>query len=252
MSAGAINFRTWVAGGGTPEQRAQWEAEHAARWRTAREAEERERAVKNAAERERLEAAKIAAWRQRVQAVVPVLDVDELFVEPVESQALTAARKWHDAPQGHGLVLRGGCGVGKTFALAKIVCWWLEPKIIETTGGWLAYSPPPDISWLRPDELVSAVLHAYDAKAPKLHRHIVIDDIGRETKADFTEALCRVLETRVANDRWNPGPHVVIGSTNCSKAEMRQRYDLRLLERLNERCIAVDVRGPSLRPQSGF
>lgn len=169
--------------------------------------------------------------RERVQFLrrVAVPDAELLFGEHDQTPAIDGVNAWLPKSAGetpsHGLILRGAVGTGKSIALAYAV-------------GRLGLP----FCWLRPDELVSAVLHAYADGAPKLQPVVVVDDIGRETKADFTEALCVVLDDR---------SRLLLGSTNLHKLAMREHYDQRLLDRLCARCIAFDVPGASLRPRAG-
>ncbi len=127
------------------------------------------------------------------------------------------------------LMLRGGVGVGKTFA-AALAAKSLAEATTKTGVG---------ISWHRPNDFVSAVLHTYDAESPKLGRTLVIvDDVGRETKADLCEALCAFLDDYTAR---------VIITTNLKKADFRERYDARLVDRLREYGEAFDIKGESRR-----
>lgn len=161
---------------------------------------------------------------------VPVVGADMVFRgEHRHTAALGSVAEWLGPQPGAvpetGLVLRGSVGTGKSIALA-FAC-------LHYPGGF---------AWLRPDDLVSAVLHSYDESAPKLAPLVVVDDIGRETKSTFQEALCALLD--------DPA-RTLLASTNLTKAGMRARYDSRLLDRLCARCIAFDVPGESLRQRVG-
>jgi DNA replication protein DnaC len=71
---------------------------------------------------------------------------------------------------------------------------------------------------------------------------VAIDDVGRETKAEFSEALCAFIDDCAAR---------VIMTTNLTKAQFRERYsDPRLLDRMREVGQAVDLKGVSRRRQS--
>lgn len=127
-----------------------------------------------------------------------------------------------------GLMLRGGVGAGKSLAAAL-------PLLSDVVFA--------GASWHRPDDFVSAVLHAYDDRAPKLgSRIVVVDDVGRETKADLDEALCAFIDDK--DTRF-------ILTTNLKREDFRKRYDARLVDRLNHCAIAITVKGESRRKQTG-
>jgi DNA replication protein DnaC len=100
------------------------------------------------------------------------------------------------------------------------------------------------VSWHRPNDFVSAVLHSYDSEAPKLGCHlVVIDDCGRETKTDFCEALCAFIDD-------TDTPFVL--TTNMQKEAFRKHYDERLIDRLNHCAKALAVKGDSRRKKGDF
>lgn len=148
---------------------------------------------------------------------------------PQETLAVQAALAWQ-ATEARGLMIRGGIGVGKSAAAAAIVARFIR-------------NGRRSVSWMKPNDLVSAVLHSYDDKAPKLGTDlIVVDDLGRETKADFVEALCAFLDDH--DTRF-------ILTTNLQKDEFRTHYDPRLVDRLNECAKAVSIKGDSMRRKDG-
>jgi len=164
--------------------------------------------------------------------------------------AVRAVHDWLPDPRRH-LVLRGGVGCGKTTAACVAVKHWVSPAHMSI---YLPYDEVPgpgisndlhlrhEVAWLRPDQLVSAVLHDYDEKSPQLRRYIVLDDMGLETKADFAVALCELL------DRPD---HTLLITTNLTKQRIRDRYDTRVVSRLNNAARAVDLPGQSMRRQDG-
>lgn|GEM_PF-4626307 len=199
--------------------------------------------------RETIEQQKQHRWLKAVRDVVPVAGIDRVFGELAETDALRAVQTWLPKCADRGLVLRGPCGNGKTLAAAFAVRAWTEPQIKRHWEmGYELLCEGHDVSWFHPDELVSAILHAYDRDAPELCRRVVVDDLGRETKPNFGEALCRLLDA--ADDGGNA--HIVLITTNLTREQIRARYEPRLVERLNQRCVAVDVRGKSLRRDGGF
>lgn len=205
-------------------------------------AQKAKEAADNAAE---CAASKDRMWRDLVAICAPVR-VARLAWEPKETHAVKVATKWVEGGCATDLVLRGGVGTGKSTAAAVAVKLLLEPPLPVWRPSGIALaselSKGVTVTWLRPDSLVSAVMHAYDDKAPRLHEYIVIDDLGRETRADFAEAFCELLDRE---------GHTLLITTNLTRDEMRQRYDLRILDRLNERASAFDIPGESMRSQKG-
>lgn len=203
------------------------------------------------AEREaQLAAMALAECRARMTKLVPRQPAEMAFTGR-ETAAVKAVRRWMSAKDStRHLVLRGGVGTGKSSAAAVYARSLVEPRKFEDLNGNIGdyrvqLSSGRDrlrAVWVRPDQLVSAVMHAYDDKSPKLGHGFVVDDMGRETKADFAEALCTVLDS---------GEHRMVITTNLTQSQMRERYDARLLDRMNELCVAFDVPGESMRPRDG-
>lgn len=224
--------------------------------RMAREAEERMRDPVYAAELERREAEKQAAfdeyrariWRMRYDAAAPVRNA-KLAWDAQVTPAVQAVLDWYTQGHKRHLVLRGGVGCGKTTAACVAVKMWCEPSDVRRreemqycAGMWNENDVKHSVSWLRPDQVVSAVLHDYDEKSPKLRSLVVIDDVGLESRADFTTALCELLDR---------SGHTLVITTNLVKKTMRERYDLRLLDRLNDTARAIDLPEKSMRRQDG-
>lgn len=211
------------------------------------EARQEEEARKAAEQRQQAGAVE-AEWRRRVAAKLPKRAA-ELAFSGYETPSTKMVRQWLESGTDRSLVLRGGVGAGKSTAAALFPKKLLEPTIHQVWNFELGQPRQQAIGyqsglavWVRPDQLVSAVLHDYDENSPKLNHGFVLDDMGRETKSDFTEALCAVLDG---------GKHKMVITTNETKQQMRERYDLRLLDRMNECCVAFDVPGKSLRDQGG-
>lgn len=179
--------------------------------------------LKDAADRE-------AARREYALSVLPPKLRATLAGGCVElTQATRAVDTWTAERKSRVLMIRGGVGVGKSVAAARAVT-------LSVDAGRRS------CSWHRPNDFVSAVLHAYDGHAPKLGGDlVVIDDVGRETKADFCEALCAFIDDYAAS---------ILLTTNLTKDQFRERYDVRLIDRLREVGHAVDVKGASRRSTS--
>ena len=143
-----------------------------------------------------------------------------------KTEAAEFALDWWDAARERVLVLRGGMGVGKTVA-AALTC-----KLAMETG-------TRSISWHRPNDFVSGMLHAYDKDAPQIGRDLVVlDDMGRETKPDFPEALTTFLDNRRTR---------LLITTNDLMQAWRARYDPRLVARIEDEGIAYAIKGDSMR-----
>lgn len=192
--------------------------------------QERERRDEDARRRE-AEAARHARLTKALACVPP--KARKVVLEQVtleRTEAVQAALEWERADQYRVVLLRGGVGVGKSIAAAAA-----------------AYASAArgrrHISWHRPNDFVSAMLHAYDPTAPKLGLDlVVIDDLGRETKHDFDEALCAFFdetETRC------------VLTTNLGAQEFKDRYDVRVLDRLRECAVAIACKGTSRRAGGG-
>lgn len=224
--------------------------------RMAREAEQRMADPSYQAEQDRKAAEKRAAfeeyrarvWRMRYDAAAHVRNA-KLAWDAQGTPAVMAVRDWFEQGHKRHLVLRGGVGCGKTTAACVAVKLWCEPtELVSRDGGiysrgsWNEHDVRHDVSWLRPDQVVSAVLHDYDDKSPKLRGLVVIDDVGLESRADFVTALCELLDR---------SGHTLIITTNLKRQTMRERYDLRLLDRLNDCARAIDLPEKSMRKQDG-
>lgn len=208
--------------------------------------DERKRAEAETRRRDEEALAKqVEARRQRNAAanmsrVPPKLRAD-IQAASIEGAALAAwpgtasALSWWHGKKTRALLIRGSVGVGKSMAAAAVARVCAE----AASGNNGAYA----LAWLRPEELVSAVLHKYAENAPKLGNElVVIDDVGLENRPEFEHALCELL------DDYTPR---VVMTTNLTKDAFRERYGLRVIDRLNECGSAITVKGESRRKKSG-
>jgi hypothetical protein len=169
--------------------------------------------------------------RARIAKALPP-GVASVVLGTVEQAPVVAyVASWH-LTKVRGLVIRGGVGCGKSVAAGFAAA-------LSIRGGYRS------VSWMRPNQFVSAVLHDYDEKSPKLGSDLVIiDDVGRETKADFCEALCAFMDDKATR---------FVLTTNMQKEAFRAHYsDERLIDRLNHCAKAFTVKGDSKRMKGEF
>lgn len=178
------------------------------------------------AQREAEEVAK----RERIAKVLPPGISSVVLGTPDRDPVIEYVEQWF-ATANRGLVIRGGVGSGKSIAAGY--------------GGTLSIrTGRRSVSWMRPNQFVSAVLHDYDPNAPKLGTDLVIiDDCGRETKADFCEALCAFIDDTATR---------FIITTNMQKDVFKAHYDERLIDRLNHVAKAFTVKTGSRRRRGDF
>jgi hypothetical protein len=111
------------------------------------------------------------------------------------------------------------------------------------------------VSWLHPDEFVSAVFYSYDQHAPKLGSDLlVIDEMGSERKPDFKHALSHFINTRHAR---------FICTTMLGREQFWERYADKdandqflprgghFIDRLNHFARAFTIKGESRRRNDG-
>lgn len=206
----------------SPEQ-----LERSAKLRSMREAEEveakRARDQALASDRAALRDYRSAAALDRAPPAMRKLVSSGEF--KAGSMGVSIARKWARGGE-RGLALMGGVGTGKSVAAA---CAMAEH----------AQSSEESVTWHRPNDFVSGVLHKYDEKAPRIGKGlVVIDDLGRETKGDFEEALVVLIDDTLTR---------FVLTTNLTMDELRARYGERLLDRLGHECQFVAMSGRSQR-----
>lgn len=173
-------------------------------------------------------------YETKVSALPPKLRsmvLNEEATANAEWPAAASALAWLEHGKGRLLLIRGGVGVGKSAAAAMVAS-------VVAFGG-------KGFSWHRPKDFVSAMLHDYDVKSPKLGTDlVVVDDLGRrsETEGDFEEALCTFLDDREQR---------MVMTTNLTKEDFRARYGSRVVDRLLEVGHAISIRGESRRKHTG-
>lgn len=199
-------------------------------------------AMLSPAEREQLQAERRRADEERLkrdteehrrQVITRVLQcVPPKYRETVlaenyrQTRAVEIALAWENDRAYRGLILRGGTGVGKSMASAA--------ALAQAVRRWQL-----SISWHRPNDFVSAMLHGYDPESPKMGTQLlVIDDVGRETKADFEESFCAFLDDMQTR---------FIISTNLTRDAFEERYRGRVFDRLKECAVGFSLKGESMR-----
>lgn len=193
----------------------------------------------------RIDARLIALGAERRRAamltagvLLPARDITAIATDAVKrTGALDAARQWCD-PFRVGpitddvrpwLFLIGSAGVGKSFAAA-----WM---IAEAGRGRV----------IRASQLVAVMCPSYDDESyGKIDTGDpgVLEDLGAEhDEKRFASALGEYFETRLNT------PTII--TSNLSAADLRNRYDARLLDRVRDRAVVVELAGESMRRQDG-
>jgi DNA replication protein DnaC len=211
------------------EDRQAAERERAARERSERQ--ERERRAAYELEQAPLRAALRDGWSVDALQVAPPAVRNLIASDAFDpsSVAVRSARSWARGER-RGLVLRGGVGNGKTVAAACALAEYNQRDSMRRGR---------PLTWHRPNDFTSGMLHSYDDKAPKIGREmVVIDDVGRETKGDFEEALVVLIDDHLTR---------FVLTTNLTVEELEKRYGERLIDRLKAECTFVALAGSSLR-----
>jgi hypothetical protein len=194
--------------------------------------QERDHGIDHAADAKARQAEIIARTNeQAIRRVLPpkYLPLATGQVPVLETRTLRIARDWFSSVE-RGVAFFGGVGAGKSAACALM-------------GAEFIRAGKRSVSWLEPDDFTSAVLHSYDASAPKLGSDFVIlDEMGREKKPDFEYALLKFLNLHSAR---------FMITSNLKVDAFRARYDVALIDRLNDEAQSIKVKDASLRRQDG-
>ena len=178
--------------------------------------------------------ARVRMTRFLVASGVPLGKGDDVLLATGKYLATDATRavdRWLASDDKPALMLCGGVGVGKTFAAAV--------ALMRTRGTFCrAADLPRRVEPWRGEETADRL----DLDVPL----IVLDDLGAEGEAQhrFGSALFRVVDERQTAGR-------LLITTNLPRAGIRERYDARVVDRLNACCVAFELRGESMRPKSG-
>jgi DNA replication protein DnaC len=141
-----------------------------------------------------------------------------------------------------GLFLKGGCGIGKSYGVACLAAYFQWPilpaKLLQT-----AYMSAEN------DEDFWKIVDALDFFGRPMT--IVIDDLGTEDLplmkyGTATNLMADVLDRRYYTGFLRHGVRTIVTS-NLTDAQLRDRYGLRIDDRMNEMFEFATVEGRSLR-----
>ena len=140
-----------------------------------------------------------------------------------------------------GLLLRGGCGIGKTYGISVLANLLRFPVVNakELENNFLILSQEEF------DNLVDADNCGMETRC------IAIDDIGVESSPVVKFGTsCNVLECAI-DRRYREGflrqrKHTIL-TTNLSDDALQRKYGLRILDRLDEMVEFHTIQGESLR-----
>lgn len=186
-------------------------------------------------ERDAAEARKreLEARRERLEAFkssLPDEDVERIVAGELDSRAWRIVSRWlslADEKAMRFLWLTGPAGTGKTVAMAGV---------LAARGGMVVLGPDLVRAFPRFDHAEAR------ATREKLLRHhtLILDDIGAKSREEEAEALFTVI-----NGRQGAGKVTLI-SSNLTKVEA-ERYDARIIDRINARGAIVELGGESMR-----
>lgn len=182
------------------------------------------------AEREAEEARAAAEWRAEKARVL----LSRIPTEYRDAEVRTPqARRWlesYAAGVRHcGLLLHGRQGSGKTWEAYGLTRRLLLDHSVPVS----VVSAPDLMAMLRPNDD-----HQIDVAVFKVAPVLVIDDLGAEQLTPWAaEQLFRVADTR-RNQRL---PFII--TSNLTPAQIRERYDPRLVDRLAAHSTVIEVTG---------
>ena len=177
-----------------------------------------------------------ARREEHIHGTVPALPLDVALRigdgKIDETEPVKRARAWRDALRSDApnarrwLVLCGAIGVGKS--------WAAYEQAVEFGDG--------RASVMRSADLVSVMKTQEGRRRVDLARALVLDDLGTERDPRdswWAECFGTFVDEREAR--------VTIVTTNLPRAAFRERYDARIIDRLNACAVAYEFSGPSLR-----
>lgn len=150
------------------------------------------------------------------------------------TKGIIAADKWINNPKSPPcLFLLGGTGAGKTVAALHALRRMKWGRFVRAAELGATVKPTIDERKIGHKEL-----------DPRNVRLLVLDDLGAEQlTARFAEALFLTIDAR-----QDPKRRTIITS-NLRREDFRQRYDARVIDRLNSMSLVFSLGGESLRPK---
>lgn len=147
--------------------------------------------------------------------------------QPVWLPEYDRVAAWLENNEGKGLLMFGGCGLGKT-----ILGMYVIPSIILAFGGKVVKCYDMDEMNRNPDEA-------------KSKRFVYLDDIGTESvlidygnkRAVFAEIM----------DNAEKNGNLVIVSTNLDREGLENLYGSRVIDRIRSTMMAIPFNGKSMR-----
>lgn len=140
-----------------------------------------------------------------------------------------------------GLLLRGGCGIGKTYGVS-VLANMLSFPLVNAKEMEEAYL---EVNREEFEELVDASSCCMEA------RNLAIDDLGVESSPVMKYGTsCNVLECAIDRryrEAFNRQRKHTILTTNLSDEALQRKYGLRILDRLDEMVEFHTIQGESLR-----
>ncbi len=134
---------------------------------------------------------------------------------------------WMTDNKGRGLLLAGGCGLGKSLIGMRIL-----PLVINHVCQRIVYCFKAQDMSTKPDEVMS-------------HHLVYIDDVGVESVSNIygNKRVCFAELCDIAEQKGK----LLILSTNCDIAHLTEKYGERTVDRLRAITKYVPLTGISLR-----
>lgn len=164
------------------------------------------------------------------------------------TKALSHVRAWLESHD-RFLVLCGSVGIGKTVAGAAACL--LDSDYSDLSGA-IGVSHR-DVGVVIPAGHLAQRMDPWSADIdagvtrlnPRAHQRIVLDDLGTERQDQrFAQALFDLVDQRQDVGR-------TLITTNLTGAQLRERYDERMIDRVLHQGRIVEVRGKSMRGSRG-
>lgn len=130
-----------------------------------------------------------------------------------------------------GMFIFGGTGTGKTYAMHALA----NKKSESSVDNWIML-----LSEFR--DSMQKGFYYDNVKEYTNQEYVFIDDIGAEKTSDFVIEFLYIL----VNRRYENMKRTVL-STNLSLAEFAERYGDRILSRISEMCILLELKGEDKR-----